>query len=204
MFPSAKNALDVREVLRAVPRDVTRVVFPNHEAVPESRRNESSAVTFTSTTLFKRNHAHLDKQTYRKFSKLASNGHSNYFLAYANGKSAVRVNARGVRPHGAHRFKSRAGREMTHDEAAILHFPFVDADRALRRVQRCDCPSDAIANCSMLGFDIELRRHADLGASAFDAFFRARVEARPALTRALLKAGVFVREYSPTLVLLKK
>jgi len=202
MYPSARRAFDVRATLADVPRNVTRVIFPNHEAVPErANADVARGCVFRSTTLFKRNPAHVDAGAYRKFSKLASNGHSNYFLAYANGKSAVRVNVSGVRPHGAHRFKTAFGREITHNEAAILHFPFVDAARALRRVRRCDCPPDAVANCSMLGFDIELRQHADAGTVDFEKFFKERVEAKLALTRMLCKAGLYVRNHAPMLVL---
>jgi len=197
------NTFDVRYVLANLPRNVTRVVFPNYEAVPEHLVLHSNASSlFRSTTLFKRNHLHVDKEVYAKYRTIASNGNANYFLAYANGKSAVRVASKGVRPHGAHRFMTALGREIVLDEGAILHFAFVDLERARRRIHRCDCPDSEFRNCSMLDFDIELRQRAALGARDFEEFFGQRVVVNSELTRRLLKVGIFTRIFSPSLLFL--
>jgi hypothetical protein len=117
--------MDIRQVLSAVPPHIERVVFPNHEAVPEGGKDSDP------TTLFRKNHRTVDAAAYAQYASLARGSNPNYFLAYANGKSAARINAASdLRAHGAHRFMSSSGRETTAAETVVLHFPFRDAARA--------------------------------------------------------------------------
>jgi hypothetical protein len=58
------------------------------------------------------------------------------FLAYGNGKSAVRL-GRGVEPRGPHSFAGHAGRAWAPpaDEAMVLHYPYPSYGRWLRKFQ---------------------------------------------------------------------
>lgn len=53
--------------------------------------------------MFKKNFDHLMKETYYGNYKESIRGNPNYFLTYANGKSAARVQQH-LRPNGAHRW----------------------------------------------------------------------------------------------------
>ena len=101
LFPADSPTMDIRQVLSAVPPHIDRVVFPNHEAVPEGGKDSDP------TTLFRKNHRTVDAAAYARYASLARGSNPNYFLAYANGKSAARINAASdLRAHGAHRFMS--------------------------------------------------------------------------------------------------
>lgn len=54
-------------------------------------------------TLFKRNYAHVESDSYFKSYHTVSRGNPNYFITYGNGKSAARIQP-GLRPNGAHRW----------------------------------------------------------------------------------------------------
>ena len=195
LFPADSASMDIRQVLRAVPRRFDRVVFPNHEAVPEGEENQP-------TTLFRKNHRTVDAATYARYAKLARGSKPNYFAAYANGKSAARIDAStsDLRAHGAHRFMSSSGREMTAVETVVLHYPFGDANRARRRATRCACADTDL--CSMLPFDRLLAREARERPESFDAFFNAAVVERNETRKSiLLKAGVYTRIHAVALTL---
>ncbi|KAI0180568.1 hypothetical protein GGR52DRAFT_578748 [Hypoxylon sp. FL1284] len=86
--------------------DVGLVTFPNHEALP---------VDFETSDPFR-------DCTY--FWVNGVDGNAN-FLAYGNGKSAVRLGP-GVKPRGAHWFSDHAGRaaRTSAEEAVLLHYPY--------------------------------------------------------------------------------
>ena len=195
LFPADSPTMDIRQVLSAVPPHIDRVVFPNHEAVPEGGKDSDP------TTLFRKNHRTVDAAAYARYASLARGSNPNYFLAYANGKSAARINAASdLRAHGAHRFMSSSGRETTAAETVVLHFPFRDAARARRRAMRCACTDADL--CSMLPFDRLLVRAVRERPESFDAFFDAAVVERNASRKtALLKAGVYARIHAVALTL---
>jgi len=195
LYPADSASMDIRRVLRAVPRRFDRVVFPNHEAVPEGEDNQP-------TTLFRRNHRTVDAATYARYASLARGSKPNYFAAYSNGKSAARIDTStsDLRAHGAHRFMSSSGRETTAAETVVLHFPFGDASRARRRATRCACADADL--CSMLPFDRLLAREARERPESFDAFFDAAVVERNATRKSiLLKAGLYTRIHAVALTL---
>lgn len=80
LFPADSPTMDIRQVLSAVPPHIDRVVFPNHEAVPEGGKDSDP------TTLFRKNHRTVDAAAYARYASLARGSNPNYFLAYANGK----------------------------------------------------------------------------------------------------------------------
>lgn len=53
--------------------------------------------------MFKKNFKHLPRDVYYGNYKEATRGNPNYFLTYANGKSAARIQDH-LRPNGAHRW----------------------------------------------------------------------------------------------------
>lgn len=53
--------------------------------------------------MFKKSFDHLPRDVYYGSYKEASRGNPNYFLTYANGKSAARIQDH-LRPNGAHRW----------------------------------------------------------------------------------------------------
>jgi hypothetical protein len=202
VYPAGSSTFDLRDVLARQSPHIDRVVFPNYEAVPERPSYElNEPNTFKSVTLFKRNHLHIDTATYARFAQSARRDNPNFFLAYANGKSACRVSSPGLRPNGAHRFKTKGGgKEVTTSESAILHYPFVSAARARERAHRCDCTD--VKECSMLAFDLVLANKVRGEAADFESWFDERVVENNSTRReALLKAGVYARIHAPTLLI---
>ncbi|OUS42963.1 hypothetical protein BE221DRAFT_61481 [Ostreococcus tauri] len=206
LYPSSSPRFNIKDVLHDdVPSDCELVVFPNHEAVPEVATNSSKS-PFSAITLFRRNHQMVDRSPYRTFLRLArrQNILPNYFLAYANGKSAARLSSRSLRPNGAHRFKaSRGARECT-VRSSILHFPFDGNEaRARRRAERCDCSAEDVEKCSMLSFDRELAAEARSRVGFEDWYERRVIESDDARKNTLLAAGLYFRAHEPFLLLTK-
>ena len=84
----AATAGAAEQFFAGLPPALDQVTFMNHEAAPESA---VIADWFKEVTLFKRNPS--------------AGGDKRHFVAYTNGKSAVRL-AEGVIPAGPHRFAS--------------------------------------------------------------------------------------------------
>jgi hypothetical protein len=141
---------------------------------------------------------------YFKSYHAVARGNPNYFITYGNGKSAARVRP-GLRPNGAHRWYSytKAPKEVTVDQSAVLHYTYNRFDDLKSRRDRCDCaPTDDDAKrCFILPFD----RMAFLAASMKNdadllKWFRERlVWNDPAVVTDLLKSGLFVRLHEPQL-----
>jgi hypothetical protein len=199
MYPGSGPEFSLQTVLAAYPASVDTVVFPNYEALPE--RDDVSA-PFDQVTLFKRNYHHVVSDAYFRSYHAVARGNPNYFITYGNGKSAARVRP-GLRPNGAHRWYSysRAPREETSDQSAVLHYTYDRFDDLKSRRDRCDCAptEDDAKRCFILPFD----RMAFLAASMkTDAellkWFRERlVWNDPAVVTDLLKSGLFVRLFAP-------
>jgi hypothetical protein len=95
--------------------EVGLVTFPNHEALP---------VDFDTSDPFR-------DCLYFWVNGVDRNAN---FLAYGNGKSAVRLSP-GVEPRGAHWFSGHVGRaaKTLHEEAVILHYPYPSYGSWLRK-----------------------------------------------------------------------
>jgi hypothetical protein len=200
--PFSSHGFSVESLFASLPSNVGRVVMPNHEAVPESAFEKEACSPFRTVTLFRKNHRRVHPTVYRKFAHLARRGvNPNYFLAYANGKSAARV-TKSLRANGAHRFKC-SGVEITCDECAVLHYPFSSVRRAAARLGRCDCDAkgESTDKCSFLSFDREMAEFSG-DADAFEKWFVERiVETNITRRRDLLSAGVYERILTGTFVL---
>lgn len=91
------------------------VTFTNHEAIPVDFETSSP---FTDCVYFWVNGVDRNSK----------------FLAYGNGKSAVRLGP-GVEPRGAHSFSGYNGRALipSGEEAMILHYPYPSYEHWLRK-----------------------------------------------------------------------
>ena len=200
--PFSPHGFRVESLFASLPSNVGRVVMPNHEAVPESAFEKEACSPFRTVTLFRKNHRRVHPTVYRRFAHLAMRGvYPNFFLAYANGKSAARV-TKSLRANGAHRFKS-PGVEITCDECAVLHYPFSSVRRAAARLGRCDCDEkgESTDKCSFLAFDREMAKFSG-DADAFEKWFVERVvETNTTRRRDLLSAGIYERILAGALVL---
>lgn len=100
--------------------------YINHEAVPERAEHDDY---FAEMTLFKRNPAEVTDEAFAATRDLWAR-RNGYFLAYANGKAAVRV-VDGVEPATAHGFRMprvALGR-CDLSTPVILHYPYTSFDR---------------------------------------------------------------------------
>lgn len=204
VYPGGSPDYSLQEVLTAVPDEVDTVVFPNHEALPEQ---DDVADAFLEVTLFKRNYAHISSEQYFKHYAVVAHGNPNYYVTYANGKAAARVQP-GLRPNGAHRWHNYHKRvvEATSDSAAVLHYTYNRFEDLVSRRDRCDCAptEEDAARCFILPFD----RLAFLAASLkpddeLRAFFHDHlVWDNATLNADLVHKGLFARMYEPQVTLL--
>jgi hypothetical protein len=98
-------------LLAAESRGMQQIVYPNHEAVPET---VEVGDFFREVTLFKAS------------SDISPTGSEQLFVAYRTGKSAVALGVQAM-PHGVHRFRARdPGPQLTTQRsksACVLHYP---------------------------------------------------------------------------------
>eukprot|EP00891_Asterochloris_glomerata_P002881 jgi/Astpho2/2881/Aster-01035 len=203
LYPGGSNGFSLQRILGNYAQDVDTVVFPNYEAMPES---EGVQDPFTEVTLFKRNYAHVESDSYFKSYHTVSRGNPNYFITYGNGKSAARIQP-GLRPNGAHRWYNyfKAPNEQTDEQAAVLHYSYNKFEDLKSRRDRCDCaPTDEDAKrCFILPFD----RMAFLAASLKSdeelmGWFKERlIWSDPAVVNDLTKSGLFVRIFAPQVMI---
>lgn len=236
LFPAGVANLDIRELLREYqPRDIDGIVLPNYEAVPETKGGVQDP--FVDATLFKCNYEHADKKTWKKLGGVVVRNKSlpNFFLAYANGKSIARVARNRLRSNGAHRFKFRPisnspssrqrFNEVTHSEAKILHYPYMNLDESIKRLRNC-CPRDVTSSLDaekinqtfLLDFDRQAFVALVLNGEGEDeeserlegrrrraeAWYNERIVFEDVNeTATLVHSGVFDRIYAPSLLLKK-
>ena len=92
------------------------IAFINHEAVPEQWHIDDY---FAEVTLFKRNRLVLDAAQNRIADSLFGAG---YFLAYANGKSAVNLHGSALEADGSHAFRPLRSSHVE-TRLCVLHYP---------------------------------------------------------------------------------
>lgn len=92
------------------------IAFTNHEAVPEHWHIDNY---FEEATLFKRNRLALDAEQNRIADSLFG---SRYFLAYANGKSAVNLHGSALEADGGHAFRPLKSFHIE-TRLCVLHYP---------------------------------------------------------------------------------
>ena len=118
-------------------------IYDNHEALCEEPQYERP---FRDITLFRKNPRAIDPGAFALAEPyFAERG--GFFLAYANGKAAVRT-VPGAEPAGVHGFHVPLDRELGRVRLlspAILHYPYTSFDAYLRKFRRiADRPDDVL------------------------------------------------------------
>lgn len=203
VHPAGTRHFSLQEVLATVPGSVDVVIFPNHESLPE---RIDVTDPFVEVTLFKRNYQHIASDVYFKNYAAIAHSNPNYFITYANGKSAARIQD-GLRPNGAHRWNSyeKRIREWTSESASVLHYTYNRLSDLKNRRDRCDCaPTEEDAKrCFILPFD----RLAFLEASLkpddeLELFFRQHLLWNDThLVNELVHKGLLMRLHEPQIMI---
>jgi hypothetical protein len=115
----------------AIPQTVGQVVYLNYEGFPETT---DVADYFREVTLFKKNPHLCAPEQVAEW--LARTGRDWYFVAYRNGKAAVRLQP-GVSTDGVHVFDiAKTGGETIHiANPYVLHYPNCGLARFIRKYQ---------------------------------------------------------------------
>ncbi|KAK6928831.1 LOW QUALITY PROTEIN: Glycosyltransferase family 92 [Dillenia turbinata] len=153
IHPAGTPEYSLRQLFLHVPQNVDQVIFPNYESCVE---RDDIREPFTEVSMFKKNVAHLSGETFYLSFREATRENTNYFLTYANGKSAARIQDH-LRPNGAHRWYNykRAPKDMRMEEAAVLHYTYSRFSDLTSRRDRCGCKptKEDVKRCFMLDFD---------------------------------------------------
>lgn len=130
-YPGAGDAREHFRLLDAL--SIGQARYINHEAIPNRDEHDDY---FAEITLFKRNGAEIPPDVFESLRPFwQRRGH--YFLAYDNGKCAVRTLA-GVTPATVHGFRLPVvalGRASL-SSPSILHYPFTSFERYWGKFQR--------------------------------------------------------------------
>lgn len=130
-YPDKGDAREHFALLDAL--SIGQARYINHEAIPERDEHDDY---FAEITLFKRNGAEVPPEIFESLRPFwQRRGH--YFLAYDNGKCAVRT-LPGVTPATVHGFRLPVvplGR-ATLSSPSILHYPFTSFERYWTKFQR--------------------------------------------------------------------
>jgi hypothetical protein len=132
------------------------------------------------------------------------------FHFYANGKSAVRLAARALRPFGVHEFAGPHTRQVKSNDALILHYACCGFDSFWRKYAVLGAFTDRWLDVtdirSTIGpLHLDARDVVAAGdRDAARAFYRQRIAIEdPELVRALLQHGILARASQPRKLLQK-
>ncbi|XP_010673146.1 glycosyltransferase-like At2g41451 [Beta vulgaris subsp. vulgaris] len=205
LHPAGTREYSVRELFNKVPSDVDLVVFLNYEAAVE---RDNIREPFSEVSLFKRNLADLPIHNYTnfKFIRKTFHGNPNFFLTYANGKSAARIQDH-LRPNGAHRWYNykKVPKEIHINEAVVLHYTYTRYSDLTSRRDRCKCKPtiEDVKRCFYLNFD----RNAFIIASTAPQEKMLKwyqdhvVWGDEAMKLKLLNYGIMTRIYTPMVII---
>ncbi|KAK1428870.1 hypothetical protein QVD17_17710 [Tagetes erecta] len=203
IHPAGTNEYSVTQLLSAVHESVDTVIFPNYESCVE---RDDIQEPFTEVSLFKKSFHHLDNETYFRNYNKSFRGNKNYFMTYANGKSAARVQPY-LRPNGAHRWYNyiTIPNETQFTEAAILHYTYAKFSYLTSRRERCGCKPtiNHLKKCFFLDFD----RDAFIIASSateeemLNWYHEHVVWMNKDLNQKLIKEGILTRIYAPMVIM---
>lgn len=181
-------------------------IYDNHEALCEAERYGEP---FREVTLFRKNPRAVDPEALALVDPyFAARG--GYFLAYANGKAAVRA-VEGSAPAGVHGFhlplQMGFGRCRL-IEPSILHYPYTDFDGYWRKFERLGSyPGDVLLGRAWYPplFELASRDLAVAGkkAEARRFYKRATVPGDARRIAAWLDAGLVARITAPSRFLAK-
>nr|GMD41806.1 glycosyltransferase-like At2g41451 [Ipomoea batatas] len=146
-------AIVMARLLSILPAEVDTIVFSNYESSVE---RDDINEPFSEVSLFKKNRDHIEVEAYSKHYRETCHGTSTFFLTYANGKSAARIQDH-LRPNGAHRWQNymKSLTEVKFDEAVVLHYTYSKFSDLTSRQARCGCKptKEDVKRCFFLEFD---------------------------------------------------
>ncbi|GBF98049.1 glycosyltransferase-like [Raphidocelis subcapitata] len=154
LHPAGDGGLSIAPELCGAPGHVPALRFMNAEAVPEGRGAWDHP--FEGITLF-RAHAHAAPAASQPWRAMFKQGHNSAWLHhYANGRSAVRVDAPGVHQAGPHLFagpphprwatpSNARGRwqASVSPATAVLHYAYASPAEVALEANRSGCPREA-------------------------------------------------------------
>nr|GMD44739.1 glycosyltransferase-like At3g57200 [Ipomoea batatas] len=137
VHPAGTDPFSVQQLLSNLPAEVDAIILSNYESSVE---RDDIKEPFTEVSLFKKNRDHIAEEAYYKHFQEACHGTSNFFLTYANGKSAARIQDH-LRPNGAHRWQNymKPTKEAQFYEAVVLHYTYSKFSDLTSRQARCRC-----------------------------------------------------------------
>jgi hypothetical protein len=199
LFLPGGNEASIRTELSRQPPHVPAVRFLNYEGQPELGNVNDVVNRFEQVTLF-RAHKHFitpEAFWYRNRFKLGEN--AAFLYLYANGKSAVRVNAPGVRSSGPHYFTGDASERWVSpenpsglwvnavsDTSIVLHYAYSNPAEVAAKAHR-SCPGNFTAaaeagdrefikkSCFVIEFDADAFMAAVQGEDAVNDFYFSRM-----------------------------
>ncbi|CAL0326619.1 unnamed protein product [Lupinus luteus] len=202
VHPAGSQDYSIRQLLSDVPEDVDMVIFPNYESSVE---RDDIKEPFSEVSMFKKNYDHLTDEVYYKYYDAATRTNPNYFITYGNGKEAARIQDH-LRPNGAHRWYNymKDPKEVTMQEAAVLHYTYPKFSDLISRRDRCGCKPtmEDVKRCFMLEFD----SHAFIIASTateeeMRQWYREHIVwTDKELNSKLLRRGIMTRIYDPMVI----
>eukprot|EP01026_Neomeris_dumetosa_P028844 TRINITY_DN2336_c0_g1_i4.p1 TRINITY_DN2336_c0_g1~~TRINITY_DN2336_c0_g1_i4.p1 ORF type:complete len:616 (-),score=86.67 TRINITY_DN2336_c0_g1_i4:287-2134(-) len=149
--PGAPNGFSVASVLGQQPPHVSSLRFMNYEGQPEAG---DIANKYEQVTLFRTHKLFVTPEAYYHRSRLKLGDNRSYLVLYANGKSAVRVDAPGVRQLGPHFFKGDNDprwatadnpkgewRDAVSNDTVILHYAYSQLKDVTGKAER-SCPQE--------------------------------------------------------------
>eukprot|EP01023_Acetabularia_acetabulum_P027013 TRINITY_DN25552_c0_g1_i3.p1 TRINITY_DN25552_c0_g1~~TRINITY_DN25552_c0_g1_i3.p1 ORF type:complete len:728 (-),score=153.66 TRINITY_DN25552_c0_g1_i3:96-2009(-) len=151
--PGAPNGFSVASVLGQQPNHVSSLRFMNYEGQPESGDVVNK---FEQVTLFRTHKLFVTPEAYYHRNKLKLGDNRSYLVLYANGKSAVRVDAPGVRQLGPHFFRGSDDprwitpqnpkgewRDAVSNDTVILHYAYSQLQDVTGKAER-SCPQEYV------------------------------------------------------------
>eukprot|EP01025_Chloroclados_australasicus_P067086 TRINITY_DN9272_c2_g1_i6.p1 TRINITY_DN9272_c2_g1~~TRINITY_DN9272_c2_g1_i6.p1 ORF type:complete len:732 (+),score=93.71 TRINITY_DN9272_c2_g1_i6:291-2198(+) len=151
--PGAPNGFSVASVLGQLPPHISSLRFMNYEGQPEVI---DIANKFEQVTLFRTHKLFVTPEAYYHRSKLKLGDNRSYLVLYANGKSAVRVDAPGVRQLGPHFFRGERSerwispdnptgewRDAISNDTVILHYAYSQLKDVTGKAER-SCPEEYV------------------------------------------------------------
>nr|GMD42983.1 glycosyltransferase-like At2g41451 [Ipomoea batatas] len=206
VHPAGTDPFSVQQLLSNLPAEVDAIILSNYESSVE---RDDIKEPFTEVSLFKKNRDHIAEEAYYKHFQEACHGTSNFFLTYANGKSAARIQDH-LRPNGAHRWQNymkptKEAQFYHFYEAVVLHYTYSKFSDLTSRQARCRCKptKEDVKRCFFLEFD----RDAFIIASTATEeemryWYNEHVVRKDEETKhKLLKGGIFTRIYSPMVII---
>nr|GMD48005.1 glycosyltransferase-like KOBITO 1 [Ipomoea batatas] len=203
VHPAGTGPFSVQQLLSILPAEVDTIVFSNYESSVE---RDDIKEPFSEVSLFKKNRDHIEVEAYSKHYRETCHGTSTFFLTYANGKSAARIQDH-LRPNGAHRWQNymKSLTEVKFDEAVVLHYTYSKFSDLTSRHARCGCKptKEDVKRCFFLEFDRDAFIIASTATEEEMRYWYNEhvVWKDEEVKHKLLKGGIFTRIYSPMVII---